>query len=260
MPYQNPYNENIAHTIHQINQRKVDFENLNNDNIEGSGRIALHTLELTNAGLWLRQKSGDHEYLLHADRVTLDPLTLVPLMVIVYDKEQHYEGRIDADSGSLRGQDWVIPNGWYNQTGQPPKQVTDFKIATDLTMQKIQESMAAPNTVSFWHLPYFIAALEAVGLPSVRHRMAFQALLAEPWFLSAMAFFAAACSLRLARRGGTLYLAMTGVTVGSMAFALNSVLVALGMTQVLPVILAAWATPLICLACGAAALLFLEDG
>ena len=43
MPYQNPYNENIAHTIHQINQRKVDFENLNNDNIEGSGRIALKT-------------------------------------------------------------------------------------------------------------------------------------------------------------------------------------------------------------------------
>ena len=43
MPYKNPCNENIAHTIHQINQRKVDFENLNNDNIEGSGRIALHT-------------------------------------------------------------------------------------------------------------------------------------------------------------------------------------------------------------------------
>ena len=43
MPYRNPYNENIAHTIHQINQRKVDYENLNNDNIEGSGKIALKT-------------------------------------------------------------------------------------------------------------------------------------------------------------------------------------------------------------------------
>ena len=42
-PYYNPYNEQIAHTIHQINQRKVDFENLNNDNIEGSGKIALKT-------------------------------------------------------------------------------------------------------------------------------------------------------------------------------------------------------------------------
>ena len=43
MPYDCSYNQNIAHTIHQINQRKVDFENLNNDNIEGSGKIALKT-------------------------------------------------------------------------------------------------------------------------------------------------------------------------------------------------------------------------
>ena len=43
MPYHNPYNEDIAHTIHQINQRKVAVENLNNDNIEGSGKIALKT-------------------------------------------------------------------------------------------------------------------------------------------------------------------------------------------------------------------------
>ncbi len=218
------------------------------------------TLELTNAGLWLRQKSGDHEYLLHADRVTLDPLTLRPLMVIVYDKDQKYQGRIDGDSAILRDQDWVIANSWYNQTGQPPQLLPEYRIPTDLTMQKIQESMAAPNTISFWQLPNFIGALQAVGLPSVRHQMQFHALLAEPWFLSAMAIFAAACSLRLTRRSGTLYLAMAGVAVGSLAFALNSVLIALGITQVLPIVLAVWATPLICLACGTAALLFLEDG
>jgi len=75
-----------------------------------------------------------------------------------------------------------------------------------------------------------------------------------------MILFAAACSLRLTRRGGTLGLASAGVAVGSAAFALNSVLQALGGTQTLPVILAAWAAPLICLAAGIAALLYLEDG
>ena len=43
MPYRNSYNESIAHTIHQINQRKVDHENLCKDNIEGGSRIALKT-------------------------------------------------------------------------------------------------------------------------------------------------------------------------------------------------------------------------
>lgn len=219
------------------------------------------TLELTGAGLWLRQKSGkEHEYLLHADHVKLDPLTLEPLMVIVYDTEQHYVGRIDAPNAVLRDGYWLIADAWYNTNQNPAQHMEEFRVPTDLTLQKIQESMAAPNTISFWQLPGFIQALQTVGLPSVRHQMQLQGLLAEPWFLAAMTMFAAACSLRFMRRGGTLPLAMLGVALGSLAFALNSVLVALGTTQTLPIMLAAWATPIICLACGAAALLFLEDG
>ena len=43
MPLKNEYNENIAHTIRQINQRKVDHENLCNDNIDGGSKIAMKT-------------------------------------------------------------------------------------------------------------------------------------------------------------------------------------------------------------------------
>ncbi len=75
-----------------------------------------------------------------------------------------------------------------------------------------------------------------------------------------MVLFAAASSLRLTRRGGALGLATMGVGLGSLAFALNSVLQALGTTQTLPVLLAAFTAPLICLAGGVAALLYLEDG
>lgn len=218
------------------------------------------TLELTGAGLWLRQKFKDYEFLLHADTVTLTPMTLQPLMTIVYDKDKHYVGRIDGEKAILTDGFWLIADAWYTPNRQPGQKLKEYRIPTDLTMQKIQESMAAPNTVSFWALPRFINSLQAIGLPTVRHQMQFQSLLAEPLLLSAMILFAAACSLRLTRRGGTLGLASAGVAVGSAAFALNSVLQALGGTQTLPVILAAWAAPLICLAAGVAALLYLEDG
>lgn len=218
------------------------------------------TLELTGAGLWLRQKFKDYEFLLHADSVTVSPMTMQPLMAIVYDKDKQYMGRIDGEKAVLRDGFWVIADAWYTPNRQPTQKLKEYKIPTDLTLQKIQESMAAPNTVSFWSLPHFIESLQAIGLPTVRHQMQFQSLLAEPWLLAAMVLFAAACSLRLTRRGGTLGLATIGVAVGSSAFALNSVLQALGTTQTLPVLLAAWAAPLICLATGVAALLYLEDG
>lgn len=218
------------------------------------------TLELTGAGLWLRQKAEGYEFLLHADTATLNPLTLSPVMAIVYDPEKRYMGRIDGDSAVLQDGYWQIKGAWYSPNRQPTRQLPEYRVPTELTMQKIQDSMAAPNTVTFWELPQTISSLHAIGLPIVRHQMQWHGLWAEPWMLAAMTIFAAAFSLRLTRRGGTLGMAIAGVGLGSGAFALNNVLLALGTTQTLPVILAAWAAPIMCLACGLAALLYLEDG
>jgi len=218
------------------------------------------SLELTGAGLWLRQSEGDRNYLLHADRVATNPLTLLPVIVFVYDEDENYLGRIDAPKAVLNEHYWHMENAWFNREGEAPEHQDSFRLNTSLTLEKIQESMAPPNTISFWKLPSFIAALKTIGLPPVRHELQLQTLLAEPWLLCAMVFFAAAFSLRLSRRGGILNAMMAGIITGSVVFALNNVVTALGINQSLPVILAAWAIPMAALAAGNAALLFMEEG
>jgi len=218
------------------------------------------SLELTGAGLWLRQEEPDRNYLLHADQVSLHPLTLQPLIVFIYDKEHNYLGRVDAPKGVLEGQTWVIPNAWFNWDDEPAIHKDEYRLNTTLTLEKIQESMAAPNTISIWSLPRFIGALRSIGLPSTRHELMLQSLLAEPILLCAMVFFAAAFSLRLNRRGGILNAMMSGMFIGSVIFSLNNVVTALGANQTLPVILAAWIIPILSLIGGQATLLYLEDG
>jgi len=218
------------------------------------------SLELTGAGLWLRQKEGERHYLLHADKVTSNPLTLLPAMVFIYDENNRYLGRIDAPSASLSGNYWEMRNAWFNWKDKLPSHQDLFHLNTSLTVEKIQESMAPPNTISFWKLPEFIEALRSIGLPPVRHELQFHALLAQPWLLCAMVFFAAAFSLRFGRRRGILNAAMLGIFTGSAVFALNNVVAALGANQSLPAALAAWAVPLAALAGGNAVLLYLEDG
>lgn len=220
------------------------------------------TLELTGAGLWLRQRNdseGKH-YLLHADRVTLNPMTLTPLIVFIYDKNDRYLGRIDAPQAVLRENYWEIKNAWLNWDKEAPQHIENYRLSTTLTLDKIQESMAAPNTISFWELPAFIRALQNVGLPPTRHQLEFQRLLSQPVLLCAMVFFAAAFALRMSRRGSILGIAIAGAVLGSFVFILNNLVTALGMNQSLPVILAAWAIPLTALALSNAALLHMEDG
>ncbi len=219
------------------------------------------SLELTGAGLWLRQSDETKNYLLHADHVeAVQPLTLAPMIVFVYDEQQRYLGRIDARRGVLKDSEWQISDAWFNQEDLAPEHQDTFVIPTALTLEKIQESMAPPNTISFWKLPEFIHALRSIGLPPTRHELRFQALLAQPFLLCAMVLFAAAFSLRLNRRGGILNAMMAGMFTGSLIFSLNNVVTALGANQTLPVIMAAWAMPLMALAGGHAVLLFLEDG
>jgi len=218
------------------------------------------TLEMTGAGLWLRQRDNDRHYLLHADHIEMGPLTLTPLITFIYDNDDHYLGRIDAPKAVLQDGYWEIENAWFNWDQQPPQHVDAYKLSTTLTLDKIQESMAPPNTISFWELPGFIRALKAIGLPPQRHQLEFQGLLSQPVLLCAMVLFAAAFSLRMSRRGSILKIVIAGTVLGSMVFTLNNVVTALGANQTLPVILSAWAIPLAALALSNAALLHLEDG
>ncbi len=219
------------------------------------------SLELTGAGLWLRQNDGDKRYLLHAEHVEQDPTTIEPLIAFIYDSAGHYTGRIDAPRAVLEGGKWKIRDGWLNEgADQPPQFLDSFEIKTSLTLEKMQESMAPPNTISFWKLPDFGEALRSIGLPSSRHELQFQSLLAEPFLLCAMVLFAAAFSLRLDRQGGILNAVMAGIFIGSVIFFLNNLVIAMGANQTLPITMAAWAIPLAAAAAGHSVLLYLEDG
>jgi lipopolysaccharide export system permease protein len=218
------------------------------------------TLELTGAGLWLRQHDAQKHYLLHADHVDMDPLTLTPLMAFIYDDNNTYLGRIDAPQAVLKDGAWDVPDAWLNMDQQPPQHVDDWRLPTTLTLGKIQESMAAPNTISFWELPRFIRALKTIGLPQTRHQLEFQSLLSQPLLLCSMVFFAASFALRMNRRGGVTAMILSGVFLGSSFYMLNNLVNALGDNQTLPVVLAAWAIPAVALALSNAALLHLEDG
>lgn len=218
------------------------------------------TIELTGAGLWLRQRDSDRRFLLHADHVTTQPLTLTPVIAFIYDDKDHYLGRIDAPVAVLHDKFWEMKKAWLNWDQQPAQFMDSYRLPTPLTLGKIQESMAAPNTISFWELPTFIRALKAIGLPPVRHELQFQILLAQPVLLCAMIFCAAVFSLRMNRQGKIMPVILGGLTIGVSTFILNNVVTALGANQVLPVVPAAWAIPLVALALSNTALLYLEDG
>ncbi len=133
-------------------------------------------------------------------------------------------------------------------------------LPTDLTVARVQESFAPPDTLSVWALPGFIALLERSGFSAIRHRLHFQSLLALPLLAGTMCLLAAGFSMRPSRRGGVAQMIGSGVAAGFALFVVSKVAEEFGQSGALPPALAAWAPAAAGLLLAVALLLHLEDG
>jgi lipopolysaccharide export system permease protein len=212
-------------------------------------------------GLWLRQTKGDEEILIHARHMLRgNPPVLQRVMVVTYHDGNRFAERIDAPEARLEAGRLQLIEPVLTQPDGTSELRDRLAIPTDITPDRIQESFAPPETLSFWDLPAFIRALEAVGFSAREHRLYWQGLLALPLLLCAMLLIGTTFSLRLVRRGGTGLLVTAGVVTGFAFYVLADVVFAIGLSGRLPVVPAAWIPAGIAVLLGLTSLLHLEDG
>jgi lipopolysaccharide export system permease protein len=168
--------------------------------------------------------------------------------------------RIEAPRGRLVPGQWVLEDAvvFNADRSAGPRQAVLFP--TELTPDRIENSFASPDTLSFWALPGFIEVLEAAGFSAVRHRLHFQSLLSLPVLSASMALLAAGFSMRSSRRGGVARMIAAGIAAGFALFVLDRVTGEFGEAGTLPVVLAAWAPTVAGLLIALALLLHLEEG
>jgi lipopolysaccharide export system permease protein len=215
---------------------------------------------LSEQGLWLRQENETGNAILHAERIKMPEWALNKVMVFFFAPDRTFLKRIDAGSAVLEEGAWTFRDAYINA----PRQVTDqadfLTLSTDLTKDDLQNSFAAKETISFWKLPSYIKILENTGFDSTALKIHFQNLLAQPLLYIAMVLLAASVSLRPPRLRGTSVLIVSGVIIGFVVFFASSFMQALGASQQIPVMVAAWFPALICFILGIGALMVLEDG
>jgi lipopolysaccharide export system permease protein len=168
--------------------------------------------------------------------------------------------RIEAPRARLLPGRWVLEEAVTFNADRSAGPRQDLSFPTDLTPDRIENSFASPDTLSFWALPDFIAVLEQAGFSAVRHRLHFQSLLSLPVLAAAMALLAAGFSMRPSRRGGVAQMIGAGVAAGFALFMLDRITGEFGEAGTLPVQLAAWAPTIAGLLLALALLLHLEDG
>jgi lipopolysaccharide export system permease protein len=222
------------------------------------GRTSL--LAVAQSGFWLRQTDGRSNAVIHAQRVSSQEMELYEVIIFQYENPDRFVGRIDAAAARLEPGAWLLKDARISAPDRAAHFEPTYRLPTDMTLERIQESFASPETISFWELPAFIRVLENAGFSAVRHRLYWHRLLAGPLLLFAMVLLAATFSLRPPRRGGTLMLVVAGIAAGFLLYFISNLVAALGQNASIPVALAAWTPAGVSTLVAVTLLLHLEDG
>lgn len=169
--------------------------------------------------------------------------------------------RIEAPRARLQPTAWLVEEAVVFTPGERQgRPVSTLSLPTDLTPDRIEDSFASPDTLSFWALPGFIAVLERAGFSALRHRLQYQSMLSTPVLAMAMALLAAGFSMRHSRRGGVGRMIGAGVAAGFALFMLDRIIGEFGESGALPVVIAAWVPAATGLLAALALLVYQEDG
>lgn len=214
---------------------------------------------VSKTGIWLRQPAENGYTLFHANSFDQQNWRMADVIVFFFDKDDTFQKRVDSPQVYLRDGYWELTDALVNDAEGVTREAV-FQLPTELTSRQIEESFANPETISFWAIPEYLRIMTEAGFSGTRLSIHFQALLAQPFLLAAMILLAATFSLRPQRFGGTGVMIGLGVGVGFSIFFMESILQAFGISQKIPVYLAAWTPAIVSLLLGTTALLHMEDG
>ena len=236
---------------------------------------ALDNIYLRNGGgpmalpggqLWLRQSDNalvsNGTAILHANHVeiTSDRLSASDLSLFRLDSQDRLIERIEVGHAELQPGTWRLDDARVVKPGGLPGPAETKMLPTNLTVSRVQDSFAPPDTLSVWALPGFIALMEHSGFSAIRHRLYFQTLLALPLLAGTMSLVSAGFSMRQTRRGGAAQMIASGIAAGFVLFVISKLAAEFGQNGAIPPVVAAWAPALSGLMLAIALLLHLEDG
>jgi lipopolysaccharide export system permease protein len=223
-------------------------------------------INISTSGLWLRQRISENQIaIIHATNIKLPEWKMNPVTAFFFDKNNKQTHRIDSDSAQLQEGEWIFNDAWVNATQQnnevsEPAYYEVLKLPTAITSSDIMSRFASPSTIAFWRLPDYARIMQSTGFESNPLWARFYTLLAEPLLNTALIIIAAALSLRAPRMQKNWWLVLSTIAIGFSIFFMGDFLEALGISDKLPLMFAAFVPATISLFMGLTALLYLEDG
>ena len=190
------------------------------------------------SGVWLRHANDRFDLVIHAKNISNYDYMLEKPVFYRLKKNLSFVDRVDADYATLENGYWSANNARISLPGGKVTWKNQVEIPTDLTIKHVQSSLSGPSTISIWQLPEFIQNLKDTGIDAKKYEIRFYHILVSPLLNIAMVVFACVFVARNLRRRSSFKSFFYGIILTFGLYFVTRFTQALGVTGVLPMMMA----------------------
>ena len=154
---------------------------------------------ITKNGIWLKQFNANNNLssVLYAKEIKDEGETLSNFMILEYDKNGSFQGRLDGDTANLNKGYWNMKNVQISPKFDDPYFKKEFEYQTNIKIEDISDSLSSPLSISFWRLGKFIGFLENLGYSAIDFKMHYYNLIFLPFLMASLFILSASLSINL---------------------------------------------------------------
>ncbi len=147
---------------------------------------------ITKNGIWLKQFNNEKNIssVLYAQQITNSGSSLLNFMLLEYDDNGIFQGRLDGKKAFLGNGFWSMNDVQISPKYNQASFQDQLRYATNIKPRDITNSLSSPDSISIWKMGKFINFLEDLGYSASEFKLYYYNLIILPFFLSFLTILA----------------------------------------------------------------------
>ena len=194
---------------------------------------------ITKNGLWLKQENSEKEVssVLYAQKIKEQGKHIIEFMILEYDKNGSFQGRLDGDNAILNNGYWEMNDTQITPRFGPVSYNEYLKYKTNIKPEDITDSLSSPTNISIWRLIPFISFLEGLGYSAIDFKMHLYDLIFLPFFMASLVLLASSIVKNLKQNDKFTKTIIYSLLIIFFIYFMSNLLEALGSTsQINPIV------------------------
>ena len=213
------------------------------------------------SGVWIKQKVDDGYFLAHIQKMSGIPQTFHNISIHVLSKTSVLQKAYHAEKAFLSDNGLHMKRGWVFDGQDKVQTPFDDKILPyRINLETLFVQNFKPDLLYFWSLPRLMRLARTSFFPVYTYELKWQSLWASIFECIALTLFAAAVSLQLHRRYGSILFLFFGIFSGFLFYFSSQMARAFCLANVLSPLLASWFATFFIILTSLVLIFFLEEG